>query len=43
VEFDIKRTKDVAITMHDGTKLLSDLFQPDAERRFPLLLLPVFS
>jgi uncharacterized protein len=37
-EFDIKRTNDVAIGMRDGTKLLSDLFQPDAEGRFPALL-----
>jgi putative CocE/NonD family hydrolase len=34
-EFDIKRSNDVAISRRDGTKLLSDLFQPDAEGRFP--------
>jgi predicted acyl esterase len=38
VEFDIKRTNDAAISMRDGTKLLSDLFQPDVEGRFPALL-----
>jgi hypothetical protein len=38
VEFDIKRTNDVAISMRDGTKLLSDLFQPDVGGRFPALL-----
>jgi uncharacterized protein len=37
-EFEIKRTNDVAISMRDGTKLLSDLFQPDAQGRFPALL-----
>ena len=39
VEFNTKRTNDVAISMRDGTKLLADLFQPDAGgRRFPALL-----
>ena len=38
VEFDIKRTNDVAISMRDGTKLIGDLFQPDVEGRFPALL-----
>jgi uncharacterized protein len=33
VEFDIKRTNDVAISMRDGTKLLVDLFQPGVEGR----------
>jgi putative CocE/NonD family hydrolase len=38
VEFNIKRTNDVAISMRDGKKLLADLFQPDAEGKFPALL-----
>ena len=39
VEFNTKLTNDVAISMRDGTKLLADLFQPDAGgRRFPALL-----
>src|ERR1700758_4711045 len=38
VEFNIKRTNDVAISMRDGTKLLSDLFQPDVAGQFPALL-----
>jgi putative CocE/NonD family hydrolase len=38
VEFNIKRTNDLAISMRDGTKLFADLFQPEAEGRFPSLL-----
>ena len=38
VEFNMKRTNDVAIEMRDGTKLLADLIQPDAEGKFPALL-----
>jgi predicted acyl esterase len=37
-EFNIKRTNDVAISMRDGMKLLSDLFQPDVDERFPAVL-----
>lgn len=37
-EFHVKRINDVAISMRDGTKLLADLFQPDAGGRFPALL-----
>jgi uncharacterized protein len=37
-EFGVKRSNDVAIAMRDGTKLLADLFQPDAHGRFPALL-----
>jgi len=33
VEFNTKRTDDVAISMRDGTKPLSDLFQPDFDNR----------
>src|SRR5271168_3336635 len=37
-EFTIRRTNDVAVTMRDGIALLGDLFQPDAEGRFPALI-----
>lgn len=38
VEFDIHRTNDVPIALRDGTKLQADLFQPDANGRFPALI-----
>jgi putative CocE/NonD family hydrolase len=38
VEFSIRRTNDVEIVVRDGVTLLADLFQPDAEGRFPALL-----
>ncbi len=38
VAFNTRRTNDVAIAMRDGVKLLADLFQPEAEGRFPALL-----
>jgi putative CocE/NonD family hydrolase len=38
VEFGIRRTNDVEIVVRDGVTLLADLFQPDAEGRFPALL-----
>ena len=37
-EFSKRRTNNVGIAVRDGTLLLADLFQPDAEGRFPALL-----
>ena len=37
-EFGTRRTNNVPIAVRDGTVLLADLFQPDAEGRFPALL-----
>jgi putative CocE/NonD family hydrolase len=37
-EFGTRRTNNVGIAVRDGTLLLADLFQPDAEGRFPALL-----
>lgn len=37
-EFTTRRTNNVGIAVRDGTVLLADLFQPDAEGRFPALL-----
>ena len=37
-EFAMRRTNDVCVAMRDGTTLMADLFQPDAEGRFPALL-----
>lgn len=37
-EFSTRRTNNVSIAVRDGTLLLADLFQPDAEGRFPALL-----
>lgn len=36
--FAIRRTDNVGIGVRDGTVLMADLFQPDAEGRFPALL-----
>jgi hypothetical protein len=38
VEFGIRCSNDVEIVVRDGVTLLADLFQPDAEGRFPALL-----
>ena len=37
-EFTTRRTNNVGIAVRDGTVLLADLFRPDAEGRFPVLL-----
>lgn len=37
-DFATRRTNDVAIAVRDGVELMADLFQPDAEGRFPALL-----
>ena len=37
-QFGTRRTNNVPIAVRDGTVLLADLFQPDAEGRFPALL-----
>lgn len=37
-EFDIRQTNNVGITVRDGVVLMADLFQPDAEGKFPALL-----
>ncbi|MER2509328.1 MAG: CocE/NonD family hydrolase [Amaricoccus sp.] len=37
-DFGMRRTNDVGIAMRDGTELMADLFQPDADGRFPALL-----
>ena len=37
-EFGTRRTNNVGVTVRDGTLLLADLFQPDADGRFPALL-----
>ncbi len=36
--FAVRRTNDVAITVRDGAQLRADLYQPDAEGRFPALI-----
>lgn len=36
--FAVRRTNDVGITLRDGTTLLADLFQPDADGRCPALV-----
>lgn len=36
--YSVRRTNNVGIHVRDGTTLLADLFQPDAEGRFPALL-----
>jgi hypothetical protein len=36
--FRIRRTNNVGVTVRDGTILLADLFQPDAEGSFPALV-----
>ena len=36
--FAIRRTNNVGIAMRDGTTLMADLFQPEAEGRFPALI-----
>ena len=36
--FAVRRTNDVAVPARDGTTLLADLFQPDAEGAFPALV-----
>lgn len=37
-EFETRATNNVGITVRDGIVLMADLFQPDAEGRFPALL-----
>ena len=37
-DFAMRRTDNVGIAMRDGAVLLADLFQPEAEGRFPALL-----
>ena len=37
-EFAIRRINNIGIAVRDGTVLMSDLFQPDGEGRFPVLL-----
>lgn len=36
--FEVRRTNNVGIAVRDGTKLLADLYQPDAGGRFPALI-----
>ena len=36
--FQIRRTNNVGVAMRDGTTLLADIFQPDADGRFPALI-----
>jgi putative CocE/NonD family hydrolase len=36
--FAIRRTNNIGIRVRDGTTLMADLFQPDADGRFPALL-----
>jgi uncharacterized protein len=37
-EHDTRRERDVAIDVRDGTRLLGDVYRPDAEGRFPALV-----
>ena len=37
-EFATRRINNIGIAVRDGTVLMSDLFQPDGEGRFPVLL-----
>jgi putative CocE/NonD family hydrolase len=37
-EFETRQTQNTGIAVRDGTVLLADVFQPDAEGRFPALL-----
>jgi uncharacterized protein len=36
--YDIKRTNDIDVPMRDGIRLKADLFQPDSNRKFPVLI-----
>ena len=36
--FGIRRTNDIGVTVRDGATLRADLYQPDAEGRFPALI-----
>jgi putative CocE/NonD family hydrolase len=37
--FQVKVDRDAAVAMHDGTKLLTDIHRPDADGKFPVILI----